>query len=77
MSDILEFTHKFEIYTGKEEPDIPNDEPDLDVTSKAVVRLARTSIPQKNYRLYHESFYTSLVHLAKKGNSFCGNHTKI
>lgn len=70
MSGHSGLAYKFEIYTGEQKFDQPDDEPNFGVTSNLVLRLARIIPRQKNYRLYHDNYYTSLqlmVHLAKEG----------
>lgn len=70
MSGISGFAYKFEIYAGQEKKNVPTGEPDLGVTSNLVLRLASIIPRQKNYRLYHDNYYTSIplmVHLAKEG----------
>lgn len=70
MSGVSGFAYKLEIYTGQEKLDVPDNEPDLGVTSNVVLRLAKIIPRQQNYKLYHDNYYTSLplmVHLAKQG----------
>ncbi|KAJ8929616.1 hypothetical protein NQ314_017680 [Rhamnusium bicolor] len=69
LAGVPGFAYKFEIYTGQEKfENLKDDEPNLGVTSNIVLRLARIIPRVKNYRLYHDNYYTGLplmVYLAK------------
>lgn len=72
LSGVSGFTYNFEIYSGQEnDPDKRKDnEPDLGASANVVVRLARVIPENKNHKVYHDNFYTSIplmVFLKKKG----------
>ncbi|XP_023026106.2 piggyBac transposable element-derived protein 3 [Leptinotarsa decemlineata] len=71
LAGVSGFAYKFEIYTGQEKFENTEDnEPNFGVTSNIVLRLARIIPRMKNYRLYHDNYYTAvplMVHLAKQG----------
>lgn len=71
LSGISGFAYNFEIYSGQENNITrPVSEPDLGATSNIVLRLSRIIPRNKNYRLYHDNYYTAIplmVHLAKEG----------
>lgn len=70
LSGISGFAYKIEIYTGQENFEEVDGEPNLGATSNVVIRLARIIPRNQNYRLYHDNYYTSLplmVYLAKEG----------
>ncbi|KAJ8930958.1 hypothetical protein NQ314_016193 [Rhamnusium bicolor] len=69
LAGVSGFAYKFEICQEKFD-NLKNDERNLGVTSNIVLRLARIILRMKNYRLYHDNYYTALplmVYLAKQG----------
>lgn len=63
------FAFKFEIETEAENIVLPG-EPDIDVSSNVVMRMARDIPKYQNYKLYFDNYFTSLSlleDLAKEG----------
>lgn len=76
------FSHKFEIYTGREnDPKFRlENEPDLGASANTVVRLCRNVPNNKNHMVYFDNFYTSLplvVYLAQKGIHSLGTVRRV
>lgn len=63
------FAYNFEIYSGQEEPMLPN-EPLLGATGNVVIRLTRIIPRFLHHKLFFDNYYTSvplIVHLEKEG----------
>ncbi|KAJ8968993.1 hypothetical protein NQ314_001981 [Rhamnusium bicolor] len=61
LAGVSGFAYKFEIYADQEKfENLKDDEPNLGVTSNIVLRLARNILRMKNYKLYHDNYYTAL-----------------
>lgn len=62
MSGVSGFAYNLEIYNGqKNDPFLRLDnEPDIGLSSKVVVRLARIIPLNLNYKLYYDNYYTSI-----------------
>lgn len=71
LSGVSGFAYEFEIYTDQEKFEQLNEgEPNFGATSNIVLRLARIIPRQKNYKLYHDNYYTALpimTYLARQG----------
>lgn len=70
LCSLLGYAYKFEIYSGQENQDRLDGEPDLQATGNVVIRLLRGVPRMRNHIVYFDNFYTSLplVHyLAKLG----------
>lgn len=62
LCDLMEYAHKFEVYSGQENSKQLPDEPDLGATGNVVVRLLRRVSKRLNHIIYFDNFYTSLVY---------------
>lgn len=70
LAGMTGYAYNFEVYTGQENADIRDGEPNLGASGNVVLRLARIIPRGGNYKIYFDNYYTSvqlLVYLSTQG----------